>query len=70
MPEGDTDAVECIVCDARIPDADNAMWGQGSPNEAAIASLDDGESISADDAFAFDDGPYCTLDCMLEGDDE
>lgn len=70
VSEADTESVECIVCGAHIPDPDKAMWGQGSPNEAAFEDLADGESVSVDDAFEFDDGPYCGLGCLVEGGDE
>lgn len=64
------EAAECIVCGAPIPDPDDAVWGHGSPNEKAFEDLAGGETIAADDAFEFDDGPYCGLGCLVEGDDE
>lgn len=56
---------ECIECGDEIPDEDDAVYGQGT-STGALESADNGETISADEAFEFDDGPYCGFDCVME----
>ena len=58
---------ECIECGDEIPEGE-ATWGQGT-STGALESAEPGETISADEAFEFDDGPYCGFDCLMAGDD-
>jgi hypothetical protein len=39
-------------------------------NPDGLEQLGDGESVPVDELFAFDDGPYCNLDCAVTEADE
>jgi hypothetical protein len=57
---------ECIACGECVED-DEAAYGQGTPDETEFTEMvEDNESKNADELFAFDDGPYCGFDCLLE----
>jgi hypothetical protein len=58
--------LECIECGSEIPDEDDAVWGQGTPNDEEFKEMvEDNETKGADDLFEFDDGPYCGLGCLV-----
>lgn len=55
----------CIHCDESV-DPDDAFYGSGSMDASELTTLEEGDSVDADDLFAFDDGPYCSLDCLMD----
>lgn len=63
------DTLNCIACGAEIPSEDDAVYGFGGVKPDGAVKLFDGETVSASELFGFDDGPYCSLNCSMEGDD-
>ena len=59
-----TMATECIECGTTIPDDEEPVWGQGT-STGQLESAESGETVTADEAFEFDDGPYCGFDCLM-----
>lgn len=58
--------MNCKECDDPIEDAEDAAWGGGSTKrEGAQKLLIEGET-DTDELFEFDDGPYCSLWCLVE----
>lgn len=64
-----TDTQECIECGDEITPEDDAVFGAGGINDDGAEKLFDGETVPVSELFGFDDGPYCSLGCPLEGDD-
>lgn len=65
---GEDEELRCIQCGDLIHDEDDAVYGQGSVNKDGLKSLGDGEEVGADELFAFDDGPYCSMPCSIKAD--
>ena len=58
--------MNCKECGDPIEDVENAAWGGGTPKREGTQQLvKDGEA-EADELFEFDDGPYCSLGCVIE----
>lgn len=55
----------CIECGDGIQSEDDAVYGAGGLTDEGAERLSKGERVGFDELFAFDDGPYCTMDCLL-----
>lgn len=60
--------LRCEACDEQIESEKDAVYGAGSLKQDGAEQLADGEKVGFDELFGFDDGPYCSLDCSMEGD--
>lgn len=65
-----TASLHCENCGDEIPSTDEAVWGSGGVKESGLEKMSDGETIGADELFGFDDGPYCSLGCSVNGGDD
>lgn len=62
--DDETDLVECEHCGTLVPE-DEVVAGAGSLTQSGAARLAEGQTVSADELFAFDQ-PYCSLGCMSD----
>lgn len=58
--------VDCIECGKTVDDEQAIYSSGGVKNDGLESLLIDGEAISIDELFGFDDGPYCSLDCSMK----
>lgn len=65
----DDDTVACLVCGDAVAEAD-AVYNASGAKAEGLAEMAPGESVPLDDVIAFEDGPYCSLGCSMEGADE
>lgn len=62
--------VECLECGNEM-DEDEAIYSSGSVKKDGLERLlIEEESVPASELFGFDDGPYCSITCSMEDDDE
>lgn len=58
-----SDMERCINCGDEIED--EPVYDNGGLKDDAGDKLAGGDSVSISEVFAFDDGPYCSLDCSV-----
>lgn len=61
----ETKTETCEHCGEEFP-ADSGVNGSGSVNTDSLEQLLGGETVAADELFAFDE-PYCSMDCASAG---
>lgn len=59
------DRLACIECGDHIEGEDDAVYGAGGLTSDGEEVVENGGSGPVSDLFAFDDGPFCSLDCLL-----
>lgn len=60
---------DCMECGDEV-DEDEAVYGSGTIRDSGLEKLSRGETLDAEELFGFDDGPYCSLECSIQGGDE
>lgn len=63
----DDEPESCINCGDEI-DGEGFYAFSGAEDVKGLDALDGDEPVPIDEVFGFNDGPYCTLDCSLDGD--